>query len=67
MMVVNLPIVAQPQERKLLDAERLHSIEWVHNCQPMKPKAAVCVAVYILKTKSIRTSMGNLHGIGALN
>ncbi len=66
-MVVNLSIVAKPQEGKLLDAQGLHTIQLVHNSQPMEAKTAVGEAIDILKAKGIRAPVSDLHGIGALN
>lgn len=65
-MVVNLSIVAEPQERKLLDAQWLHAIQLVHDRQSVEAKAAVGEAVDILKTESVRAPVSDLHGTRAL-
>lgn len=67
MVVVNLSIVAEPNVRKLLDAQRLHAIQLVHNGKAMEAKATVGEAINILKAESIRASVSNFHGTGALN
>ncbi len=67
LMVVNLSVVAEPQEGKLLNAQRLHSIQLVHNSQPVEAKTAVGEAVDIFKSKGIRAPVCDLHGTGALN
>lgn len=66
-MVVNLPIVAEPQERKRLDAQGPHAIQLVQNSQPVEAKTAVGEAVNILNAKGIRAPVSDLHGAGALN
>lgn len=66
-MVVNLSIVAEPQERKLLDAQRLHAIQLVHNSQPVEAETAVGEAIDVLESKGVRAPVSDLHGTGALN
>ena len=66
-MVVNLSIVAEPQERKLLDAQGLHAIQLVHDGQPVEAETAVGEAVDVLKTKGIGAPVSDLHGVGALD
>lgn len=67
MMVVNLSIVAEPQERKPLDVQGLHAIQLVHNSQMMEAKTAVGEAFNILDAKGIRAPMSNFHDTGALS
>lgn len=66
-MVVNLSIVAEPQERKLLDAQWLHAIQLVHYSQAVEAETAVGEAIHILKAKGIGAPVSDLHGIGALS
>lgn len=66
-MVVNLPIVAEPQERELLDAQGLHAIQLVHNSQPVEAKTAVGEAINILNAKGIGAPVSDLHAAGELN
>ena len=66
-MVVNLSIVAEPQEWKLLNAQRLHAIQLVHDSQAVEAKTAVGEAIDILEAEGIRAPVSNLHGTGALN
>lgn len=66
-MVVDLTIVTQPQIGELLDAQRLHAVQLVHDSEAVKPEAAVGETVDILKAESVRTAMSDFHGIGALN
>lgn len=66
-MVVNLSIVAEPQERKLLDAQGLHAIQLVHNSQAVEAKTAVGESIYVLKAEGVRAPVSDLHGTGALN
>lgn len=66
-MVVNLSVVAEPQEGKLLDAQRLHAIQLVHDSQAVEAKAAVGEAIDVLEAEGVRAPVSYLHGAGALN
>lgn len=66
-MIVNLPVVTQPQEWKLFDSQRLHAIQLVHNRQAMEAKTTVSEAINILYAKGIRSSVSDLHGTPALH
>lgn len=66
-VVVNLSIVAEPHVGKLLDAQRLHPIQLVHNSEAVEAKATVGEPIDILKAESIRTPVSNFHGRSALN
>lgn len=66
-MVVNFPIVAEPQKWKLLKVQGLHAIKLVNNSQPMEAKTAVGETFNILNAKGIRTPVSNLHGAGVLS
>lgn len=66
-MVVNFSIVAEPQERKLLDTQGLHAVQLVHDGQPVEAEAAVGEAVDVLKAEGIGAPVSNFHGTGALN
>lgn len=63
-MVVDLPVVAEPQEGELPDAQRLHAMQLVHDGQPMEAEAAVGEAVDVLNAKGVGASVGHLHGVG---
>lgn len=63
-MVVDLPVVAEPQEGELHDAQRLHAVQLVDDGQPMEAEAAVGEAVDVLDAKGIGASVGDLHGVG---
>lgn len=65
-MVVDLAIVAEPQEGKLPDAERLHAVQLVHDGQPMEAEAAVGEATDVLDAKGVGPSVGHLHGVDEL-
>lgn len=65
-MVVNLSVVAEPQEGKLLDAQWLHAMQLVHDGQPVEAEATVGEAVDILEAESIWTPVSDLHGAHAL-
>ena len=66
-MVVDLAVVAEPQEGELLDPQRLHAVQLVHDSQPVEAEAAVGVAVDILEAERIRPAVRYLHGTGALD
>lgn len=66
-MVVNLPIVAEPQERELCDAQGLHAMQLVHDSQPVEAKTAIGEAIDIFNTKGIGAPVTNLHGVAELN
>lgn len=66
-VVVDFSIVAEPQVGKLLDAQGLHTIQLIHNGQPVETKAAVGKAIDVFKAESIRAPVSDLHGTGALN
>jgi hypothetical protein len=66
-VVVDLPVVDEPQVGELLDADGLHAIQLVYDSQAMEAEATVCEAVDILKTKSVWAPVGDLHSVGALN
>lgn len=66
-MIVNLPVVTQPQERKLFDSQWLHAIQLVHNRQAMEAETTVSEAINTLYAKGIRSSVSDLHGTPALH
>lgn len=66
-MVVDLAVVAKPKVRELLDAQRLHAVQLVHDCQSMEAEATVGEAVDILKSEGVRPTVSDLHGTAALN
>ena len=66
-VVVDLAVVAQPQEGKLLDAQRLHAVQLVHDGQSVEAEAAVGEAVDVLKAEGVWPPVRYLHGAGALN
>lgn len=66
-MVVNLSVVAEPQEGELLDAKRLHAVELVHNGQAVEAEAAVGEAIDVLEAEGVGPSVSYLHGTCALN
>lgn len=63
-MVVDLPVVAEPQEGELHDAQRLHAVQLVDDGQPVEAEAAVGEAVDVLDAKGVGASVGHLHGVG---
>lgn len=66
-MVVNFPIIAEPQKWKLLNVQGLHAMKLVNNSQPMEAETAVGETFNILKAKGVRTTVSDLHGTGALS
>lgn len=62
-MVVDLSVVAEPQERKLLDVQGLHAVQLVHNSQPVEAKTAVGEAVDVLDAEGIGAPVSHLHGV----
>lgn len=65
-VVVDLPVVAQPQKGEPLDPEGLHAVQLVHDGQPVEAEAAVGEAVDVLEAEGVRPPVGDLHGAGAL-
>ena len=65
-MVVDLSVVAQPQEREPLDPEGLHAVQLVHDGQAVEAEAAVGEAVDVFEAEGVRAAVGDLHGAGAL-
>lgn len=64
-MVVDLAIVAETQVGKLLDAQRLHAVQLVHDGQTMEAEAAVGEAFDVLHAEGVGSSVGDLHGAAA--
>lgn len=65
-MVVDLSIVAEPQVRELLDAQRLHAVQLVHDGQTVEAEAAVGEAVDVLHAEGVGSSVSDLHGAAAM-
>lgn len=65
-VVVDLAVVAKPQVGELLDAQRLHTVQLVHDCQSVEAEATVGEAVDILKPESVWPTVSDLHGAAAL-
>lgn len=63
-VVVDLPVVAEPQEGELPDAQRLHAVQLVHDGQPMEAEAAVGETVDVLDAEGVGASVRHLHGVG---
>lgn len=61
-MVVDLAVVAEPEEGELDDAQRLHAVQLVHDGQPVEAQAAVGEAVDVLDAEGVGAPVGHLHG-----
>lgn len=67
MVVINLSVVAEPQEGELLDAQGLHAVQLVHDGQPVEAETAVGEAIDVLKAEGVGAPVSDPHGAGALD